>query len=65
MIKRFYDLQEITLHFKYLSNKEGGDGELYYCQIKIPRKTILSIANTKGNIPRTANDLVNMISYYV
>ncbi len=49
--KLYNNLQEITLHFKMSQyNKDGIDGKLFYCQLKLSREAIQMLVETKGAI---------------
>ena len=52
--KHFTNIQEIILHFKLAQrNKDGGDAQLIYCQLKIPSEAIRMLIETQGAIPNT------------
>ncbi len=52
--KHFSKLTEIILHFKYIQhNKDGGDKQLFYCQLKISTQAIKLLLKTKGTFPDT------------
>ena len=52
--KHYSNLKEITLHFKMAQyNKDGGDVQLIYCQLKLANKAIQLLVESKGAIPNT------------
>jgi hypothetical protein len=52
--KLYNNLQEITLHFKMSQyNKDGSDGKLFYCQLKLSSEAIQMLIETKGAIANT------------
>ena len=48
----YNNLKEIILHFKLNQhNKDGGDKQLIYCQLKLTSEAIKLLIKTKGDIP--------------
>ena len=48
----YNNLKEIILHFKLKQlNKDGGDGQLIYCQLRISSDAIKLLVKTQGAIP--------------
>jgi hypothetical protein len=52
--KHYSKLKEIILHFKYNQhNKDGGDKQLFYCQLKLSTQAIKLLIKTQGDFPNT------------
>ena len=60
--KDYTNLKEIVLSFKLkLHDHDGKNGNLTFCQLKIPKEAIQMLAESKGLVPNTYKEAFDLI----